>query len=82
MKDIIKKIFKVLFPSVHGVFLFFNIASAHVTVSPKTSTTGHGKPIRLKFLVEKDVSITKITLKAPAGIEIMSYQPVPGWNFK
>ena len=31
--------------------------------------------------VEKDVATTKVTIKAPTGVEIKSYQPVPGWKY-
>jgi uncharacterized protein YcnI len=76
-----KKMFKVILPAVLGLFLFSSVASAHVTVIPKSSTTGAWETYTVKVPVEKEVPTTKITLKAPAGVEIMSYQPVPGWNY-
>ncbi|MEH7110184.1 YcnI family copper-binding membrane protein [Bacillus sp. JJ1764] len=76
-----KKIFKVFLPTFLGLFLFSSVASAHVTVIPNTSTTGAWETYTVKVPVEKDVPTTKFTLKAPAGLEIMSYQPVPGWNY-
>jgi uncharacterized protein YcnI len=81
MKRTIKRISKVFFPTVLGLFLFSSVASAHVTVTPKTSTTGAWETYTVKIPVEKDVPTTKVTIKAPAGVEIQSYQPVPGWNY-
>ncbi|MFC4802036.1 YcnI family protein [Neobacillus sp. GCM10023253] len=81
MKKIMKKITTVFLPTILGLFLFSSVASAHVTVVPKTSTTGAWETYTVKVPVEKDVPTTKVTLKAPAGVEIMSYQPVPGWAY-
>jgi uncharacterized protein YcnI len=76
-----KRLFKLVVPTVLGLFLFSSVASAHVSVTPKTSTTGAWETYTVKVPVEKEVPTTKFTLKAPAGVEIMSYQPVPGWNY-
>ncbi|PFO09623.1 hypothetical protein COJ85_01350 [Bacillus sp. AFS076308] len=81
LKKTIKKITKVVLPTVLGLLLFSSVASAHVTVMPKTSTTGAWETYTVKVPVEKEVPTTKFTLKAPAGVEIMSYQPVPGWRY-
>lgn len=81
MKRTMKKISKVFLPTVLGLLLFSSVASAHVTVAPKTSTTGAWETYTVKVPVEKDVATTKFTLKAPAGVEIKSYQPVPGWKY-
>jgi len=64
-----------------GLFIFAGAASAHVTVAPQTSTTGAWETYTVKVPVEKEVPTTKITLKTPAGVEIESYQPVPGWKY-
>ncbi|WP_413310115.1 DUF1775 domain-containing protein [Bacillus sp. 1P10SD] len=81
MKLRMKKISKVFLPTILGMFLFSTVASAHVTVVPKTSTTGAWETYTVKVPVEKNVATTKITIKAPAGVEIKSYQPVPGWKY-
>ncbi|MBV7506757.1 DUF1775 domain-containing protein [Bacillus sp. sid0103] len=81
MKRTVKKISKLFLPTLLGLFLFSSVASAHVTVVPKTSTTGAWETYTVKVPVEKDVATTKVTIKAPAGVEIMSYQPVPGWKY-
>ncbi|WP_251551623.1 YcnI family protein [Neobacillus muris] len=81
MKNVGSKISKVLILAVFGVFLFANAASAHVTVVPKTSTTGAWETYTVKVPVEKEVPTAKVTLKTPAGVEIESYQPVPGWTY-
>lgn len=81
MKKTMTKVSKVLLPTILGLFLFASMASAHVTVVPKTSATGAWETYTVKVPVEKEVPTTKITLKTPAGVEIESYQPVPGWNY-
>src|SRR5579875_1973349 len=63
------------------LFFFSSIASAHVTVVPNTSKTSAWETYTVKVPVEKNSATTKITLKVPAGLEIESYQPVPGWKF-
>ena len=81
MLHTMKKLSKVVLPTFLGLFLFGSIASAHVTVVPKTSTTGAQETYTVKVPVEKEVPTTKVTLKTPAGAEIESYQPVPGWKY-
>ncbi|WML28413.1 DUF1775 domain-containing protein [Neobacillus sp. OS1-33] len=75
------KISKLFIPAVVSLFFFSSLASAHVTVIPKTSTTGAWETYTLKVPVEKEAATTKVTIKAPQGVEIMSYQPVPGWTY-
>jgi uncharacterized protein YcnI len=60
--------------------LFSSIASAHVTVVPKTSSPGAWETYTVKVPVEKESPTTKLTLKMPSGVEFEQYQPVPGWN--
>lgn len=81
MINMIKKLTKIFIPTVISLFFFSSIASAHVTVAPKTSSTGAWETYTLKVPVEKDVPTTKVTVKVPSGLEIESYQPVPGWNY-
>lgn len=75
------KVFKLFIPTFLGLFLFASVASAHVTVIPNQSTTGAWETYTVKVPVEKNVPTTKVTIKAPAGVEIKSYQPVPGWKY-
>jgi uncharacterized protein YcnI len=76
-----KRFFKLLLPTVLGLFLFSSVASAHVKVAPATSSTGAWETYTVKVPTEKEVPTTKFTLKTPIGVEIESYQPVPGWNY-
>lgn len=64
-----------------SLFFFSTMASAHVTVLPKISSTGAWETYTVKVPVEKDSATTKIAIKVPAGIEIISYQPIPGWKY-
>jgi uncharacterized protein YcnI len=81
MKKTMKKIAGILIPTIIALFFFSTLASAHVTVIPKTSTTGAWETYSVKVPVEKEMATTKFTVKVPAGLEVMSYQPVPGWNY-
>lgn len=81
MKKTMKKITKLFLPTILGLFLFSSVASAHVTVVPNTSTTGAWETYTVKVPVEKEIPTTKVTIKAPEGVEIMSYQPVLGWKY-
>ncbi|MDR0269080.1 DUF1775 domain-containing protein [Paenibacillus sp.] len=63
-----------------GLLLFSGIASAHVTVKPTASQPGAWETYTIKIPSEKEIATTKITLKAPEGVELMQYQPVQGWK--
>ena len=60
--------------------LFANIASAHVTVKPTTSTPGAWETYTIKVPVEKEISTTKVSLKIPAEVDFKQYQPAPDWQ--
>ncbi|SFU93156.1 Uncharacterized protein YcnI [Alicyclobacillus macrosporangiidus] len=53
---------------------------AHVTVSPKTSTTGAWEKYTMRVPTEKDVPTVKVVLKVPDGVTFEQYEPVPGWT--
>lgn len=74
----LKKFARVVLPAFFGLFLFAGAASAHVTVSPATSTTGAWETYTIKVPTEKNIPTTKVTIKTPKGVEIESYEPVPG----
>jgi uncharacterized protein YcnI len=76
-----KMIGKISFATVFLFGLFASMASAHVEVTPKSSTTGEEETYTVKVPVEKEVATTKFTLKMPLGVEFDSYQPAAGWNF-
>ncbi|MCJ8012017.1 DUF1775 domain-containing protein [Paenibacillus sp. KQZ6P-2] len=63
-----------------GLLLFSGVASAHVTVKPATSQPGAWETYTIKVPSEKEIATTKVTLKAPEGVELMEYQPIPDWK--
>ncbi|RFU60935.1 YcnI family copper-binding membrane protein [Peribacillus glennii] len=63
-----------------ALFLYAGAASAHVTVIPGESAPGAWETYMMKVPVEKNVNTVKVALKVPDGVEVMSYQPVPGWE--
>jgi uncharacterized protein YcnI len=56
------------------------VASAHVTVWPKTSTVGAWEEYTMRVPTERDNPTTKVVLKIPAGVTFEQYEPVPGWS--
>lgn len=80
MKKTMKKLSKIILPTIASLFLFSGIASAHVTVKPNVSAPGAYETYTIKIPVEKEVPTTKVTLKVPNGLELESYQPEVGWK--
>lgn len=76
-----KKFARVVLPALFVFFLFTGAASAHVTVNPSVSVTGAWETYTIKVPTEKNIPTTKVTIKTPKGIEIESYEPVPGWTY-
>jgi uncharacterized protein YcnI len=58
---------------------FVSVASAHVTVWPKTSTVGAWEKYTMRVPTEKDIPTVKIVLKIPNGVTFEQYEAVPGW---
>ena len=80
MKNVIKKWTVGLMSSGLALIVFAGSASAHVTVKPQVSAPGAWETYTIKVPVEKDINTTKLALKVPTGVELESYQPVPGWK--
>ncbi len=80
MKNVLKKWTVGLMSSGLALIVFAGSASAHVTVKPQVSAPGAWETYTIKVPVEKDVNTTKVALKVPTGVELESYQPVPGWK--
>lgn len=68
--------------AVVSLFSFVSLASAHVTVWPRTSTTKAYEKYTVRVPTEKDVPTVKIELKFPAGLTVTNFEPVPGWNYQ
>jgi uncharacterized protein YcnI len=80
MKNLLTKVSKMFFPSLFLFGLFGGAASAHVEVSPKTSTAGEEETYTVKVPSEKEVPTTKIVIKFAEGMEFDSYEPTDGWK--
>lgn len=57
-------------------------ASAHITVSPKTTKTGAYEKYTVRVPVEKDINTTQIRLEVPQGVKLSTVKPLPGWDFE
>jgi len=68
--------------AVVSLLSFVSVASAHVTVWPRTSTTSAYEKYTVRVPTEKDVPTVKIELKFPAGLTVTNFEPVPGWTYQ
>lgn len=75
-----RKLLALAAPASAALLLFAAVASAHVSVLPKESTTGAWETYTMKVPVEKDVNTNKVVLKMPKGVEFQQYEPIPGWK--
>ncbi|MFF2754706.1 YcnI family protein [Psychrobacillus sp. NPDC058041] len=64
------------------IFLIAPIAEAHVTVRPGESSTNAWEKYSVRVPVEKDINTTKIELRVPKGINLVSVMPVDNWDYK
>jgi uncharacterized protein YcnI len=80
MKKLLKKWGITLVSSCAALTIFASTASGHVTVNPGVSAPGAWETYTMKVPVEKNFNTTKVALKVPDGVELMSYQPVTGWK--
>lgn len=59
-----------------------SVASAHAVVSPKTSVPGRFEMYTLRVPCEKDVATTRVEIHFPAGMRVVSFEDVPGWQLQ
>ncbi|KEO82845.1 YcnI family protein [Tumebacillus flagellatus] len=57
------------------------VASAHVTVWPKETTTGAYEKYTVRVPVEKDINTTKVRVEFPAGEKVSTVEPIAGWDY-
>jgi periplasmic copper chaperone A len=64
-----------------GVLLAVPAASAHVTVNPRTVQADSFARFAIRVPDEaEDAQTVKVTVKLPASVSFVSFQPKPGWN--
>ncbi len=59
-----------------------SIVFAHAVVFPKTSTPGAYEKYVLRVPNERDVPTTRVELRFPAGLRVVSFGDVPGWQLQ
>ena len=59
-----------------------SIASAHAVVFPKRSTHGAYEKYVLRVPNEKDVATTRVEIRFPAGLRVVSFVDVAGWQLE
>jgi uncharacterized protein YcnI len=64
------------------IFLIAPSASAHVTVNPGESSTDAWEKYSVRIPVEKDINTTKLELKVPKGINLVSVMPAVNWDYE
>ncbi|HEV7389241.1 MAG TPA: YcnI family protein [Gemmatimonadaceae bacterium] len=58
------------------------VALAHAVVYPKTSTPGAYEKYVLRVPNERDVPTTRVELRFPAGLRVVSFGDVAGWKLE
>ena len=58
------------------------LASAHAVVFPRTSTPGAYEKYVLRVPNEKDAATTRVEIRFPAGVRVVSFADVPGWTLE
>jgi uncharacterized protein YcnI len=58
------------------------IAAAHAVVYPKASTPGAYEKYVLRVPNEKAVPTTRVELRFPSGLRVVSFGDVPGWRLE
>jgi len=59
-----------------------SIAFAHAVVFPRTSTPGAYEKYVLRVPNERDVPTTRVELRFPPGLRVVSFGDVAGWNLQ
>jgi hypothetical protein len=59
-----------------------SIARAHAVVFPKTSSGGAYERYVLRVPNEKDTATTRVEIRFPEGLRIVSFTDVPGWQLE
>lgn len=80
MNRLFRKIAALAAPAAASLMLFAAVASAHVTVSPASSSTGAWETYTLKVPSEKEIATVQVDLRIPAGAAFKQYEATPGWD--
>lgn len=64
------------------LFLATPVASAHVTLHPEESSTDAWEKYSVRIPVEKESNTTKVELKVPEGINLVSVMPKEDWDYE
>ncbi len=65
-----------------AVLLLPTMASAHAVVFPKMSTHGAYERYVLRVPNEKDVPTTRVEIRFPSGVRVVSFSDVAGWQLQ
>lgn len=59
-----------------------SVASAHAVVFPKKSAPGAYEKYVLRVPNEKDVATTRVEIRFPSGLRVVSFADVAGWQLE
>lgn len=77
-----KRLTKVFLPCFLFLFIFANVASAHVVVLPEETTQGAYQVFTVRVPTEKDIPTTKVQVTFPNDVKISRFEPKPGWKYE
>jgi uncharacterized protein YcnI len=67
---------------VAAALLIPSVASAHAVVFPKTSRPGAYEKYVLRVPNEKGVPTTRVEIRFPSGVRVVSFSEVAGWQLE
>jgi uncharacterized protein YcnI len=65
-----------------AAFAIPSVASAHAVVFPKKSAPGAYEKYVLRVPNEKDVATTRVEIRFPTGLRVVSFADVAGWQLE
>ena len=68
--------------SLTAILLIPSALLAHAVIFPKTSAPGAYEKYVLRVPNEKGVPTTRVEIRFPAGVRIVSFSEVPGWQLE
>ena len=73
---------RIVLALVAGILATPAVVNAHAVVYPKTSTPSAYEKYVLRVPNEKGVPTTRVELRFPAGLRVVSFGDVPGWQLE
>jgi uncharacterized protein YcnI len=77
-----KQVAKVFLSCFLLLFVFANVASAHVVVLPEETTQGAYEVFTVRVPTEKEIPTTKVQVTFSNDVKVSRFEPKPGWKYE